>query len=162
MPRGSKTCPQCKATTGPRTKVCPECSHQYIIGAAKSSPRPGPPVGPPPVGRPTFKAPPGPPALPRSQRDGNDDNRGDSAGSPLLPIPSKIRSGTDEVLTELFNLMMKDASDLAENLDAFRRLAGRNCTDDLWFTCWRKNFQRLSACIRQTLKIEKQRDESTP
>lgn len=30
MPRGQKECPKCSFAVGPRTKICPKCSHIYI------------------------------------------------------------------------------------------------------------------------------------
>lgn len=73
MPRGQKTCPKCKATTGPRTKVCPGCGYQYIIG---QKPPVGPPTRPasetpgPPVRRPISTVPPGPPVrVPKPEAD---------------------------------------------------------------------------------------------
>ncbi len=34
MPRGKKTCPECEAEWGPRTKVC-ECGHEFSFNAPK-------------------------------------------------------------------------------------------------------------------------------
>jgi hypothetical protein len=31
MPRGTKTCPACNNTTGPRSRVCPTCGHVFQI-----------------------------------------------------------------------------------------------------------------------------------
>lgn len=52
MPRGQKTCPGCNVVTGPRTKVCADCGHTYVIKGKTSAPpeAPATPVaaGPPP------------------------------------------------------------------------------------------------------------------
>lgn len=31
MPKGSKTCPNCGATCGPRTFICPSCKHEFAM-----------------------------------------------------------------------------------------------------------------------------------
>ena len=31
MPRGSKTCPKCNTSTGPRTFKCPQCGYDYPV-----------------------------------------------------------------------------------------------------------------------------------
>lgn len=51
MPRGFKTCPECHALVGPRTKIC-ACGHEFVFGATKPSPvdtLPTPPVHTPRV-----------------------------------------------------------------------------------------------------------------
>ena len=35
MPRGVKTCPKCKATTGPRSWNCPQCGHGYVVAGVQ-------------------------------------------------------------------------------------------------------------------------------
>lgn len=31
MPRGQKTCPKCKFTTGPRSQECPNCEYKFFV-----------------------------------------------------------------------------------------------------------------------------------
>lgn len=38
MPKGSKTCPNCGATCGPRTYVCASCQHVFIVKQKPNQP----------------------------------------------------------------------------------------------------------------------------
>lgn len=65
MPRGSKICPKCGTTCGPRTRECPAaaCDHQFALKGKKPSSSSS---GPPRIGPPSLK-PLGPPSLPPKQ-----------------------------------------------------------------------------------------------
>lgn len=53
MPRGQKACPKCGVAAGPRTKVCADCGHTYVLKGKTSAPlgtstAPAATTGPPP------------------------------------------------------------------------------------------------------------------
>jgi hypothetical protein len=37
--RGHKTCPKCQIEVGPRTKICPQCKHEFVFGPGKAPSR---------------------------------------------------------------------------------------------------------------------------